>query len=154
MNRLEQIREKMDAIVEAMPDASARRCAYAHLYGVSMACVLLAQHRGVDSELAAVAGMLHDMATYKTGDSAAHAHRGARLAQELLGETKLFSEEEIRMVCGAIDSHSDKQNKHTPFAEVLIDADVLQHCLYDPSAPVAEHEQARFARLQKELELK
>ena len=42
MDRLELIREKMDAIVEAMPDASARRSAYAHLYGVSMACVLLA----------------------------------------------------------------------------------------------------------------
>lgn len=154
MNRLELIREKMDAIVEAMPDASARSGAYAHLYGVSMACVLLAQQRGVNSELTAVAGMLHDIATYKTGDSTAHAHRGAAMAEELLRETRLFSEEEIVAVRDAIFSHSDKLNHHAPFAEVLIDADVLQHCLYDPAEPVAEHEKVRFARLQTELNLK
>ena len=154
MNRLELIREKMNAIVEAMPDAEEKAVACAHLYGVSMACVLLAQRRGENSDLAAVAGLLHDIATYKTGDSTAHAHRGAAMAEELLRETKLFSEEEISLVRGAIHSHSDKLNEHAPFAEVLIDADVLQHCLYDPSAPVAEHEQARFAKLQKELHLK
>ena len=154
MNRLELIREKMNAIVDNMPDAGERAAACAHLYGVSMACVLLAQRRGENSELAAVAGMLHDIATYKTGDSAAHAHRGAAMAEELLRETKLFSEEEIILIRYAIYSHSDKLNEHAPFAEVLIDADVLQHCLYDPSAPVAEHEQARFTKLQKELYLK
>lgn len=153
MNRLELIRAKMDAVAEAIPDASDRRAATVHLYGVSMACVLLAQRRGQDEELAAVAGMLHDIATYKTGDSTAHAHRGAAMAEALLRETKLFSEEEICAVRDAIYSHSDKLNEHAPFAEVLIDADVLQHCLYDPSAPVAEHEKARFAKLQKELHL-
>ena len=35
--------------------------------------------------------------------------------------------------------------------EVLIDADVMQHCLYDPLTQPAAHERDRFARLMAEF---
>ena len=39
-----------------------------HLYGVSQACVLIALKRNENAELAAAAGMLHDIHTYATMD--------------------------------------------------------------------------------------
>lgn len=44
-----------------MPDDKERRCAYLHLYGISRACALLALKCEGNVELAAIAGMLHDI---------------------------------------------------------------------------------------------
>ncbi|MDF2545051.1 MAG: hypothetical protein K0S47_4769 [Herbinix sp.] len=49
-----------------------RRVAYVHLYGVAQACALIAKKRGVDIELAIMAGMLHDLYTYKRKDEVRH----------------------------------------------------------------------------------
>lgn len=51
------------------------------------------------------------------------------------------------MICTAIHNHSSKASKHSSFDEVLIDADVLQHCLYNPIFDVAEHEKQRYENL-------
>jgi hypothetical protein len=132
MNRLEKLREKVDALLAQQPDPIERRCGFVHLYGVSDTCVLLADRRGFDAELAATAGMLHDLSTYETGDSTDHAHHSALRAQELLAEMGDYSPEEISMVAGAIRVHSVKDRVDGPFAELLKDADMLQHCLHNP----------------------
>lgn len=38
-----------------------------HLYGVSLAATILAEKRGLDSELSSMAAMLHDLYAYKSG---------------------------------------------------------------------------------------
>ena len=63
MNRIEKVREAVDAVLLNIADADERRCGYMHLYGVSQACVLIALKRGENAELAATAGMLHDIHT-------------------------------------------------------------------------------------------
>ena len=46
-----------------------------HLYGVSMSAELIAQKRGLDTELAGMAGMLHDLYAYESGSYEDHAHK-------------------------------------------------------------------------------
>lgn len=151
-DRIEKVREIVSGMLEEVPDGALRAEGYVHMFGVAQACVLLAMKRGEDVELAAVAGYLHDIATYSTGDSAGHARRGAEMARRILEETGLFSEKETGAICTAILFHSDKKSEHGPLEEILKDADVMQHCLYDPGY-VAKKEKDRFKKLRKELKL-
>jgi HD superfamily phosphodiesterase len=152
MDRLEQVRQIVDAILIGQADLEERRCGFVHLYGVSQACALLALRRGQDAELAATAGMLHDIATYRTNDPINHAARSAAEARQVLQEIGRFSTEEIEAVCRAISRHSDKAALDDPFSELLKDADVLQHSLYNPGAGAAPiHSQAHEQRLQRVL---
>ena len=154
-NRLETLRAYIDDTLLHMPDAQLRRIGYLHLYGVAQACALIALKRGADAELAAMAGMLHDFYTFKFSDPVEdHAAKGALLAREVLNELSLTSDAETEMICSAIHNHTDKGGRFDAFTEILIDADVMQHCLYNPTMPVAEREKDRFQRLCEEFGLK
>lgn len=151
MNRLQMVMEAVDKVLENIKDAEMRRCGWIHLYGVSQACGLIALKRKEDPELAAVAGMLHDIHTYTTLNPSDHAHKGADLARRMMEEMKCFEPEEIDKVCGAIYEHSSKAVVGRSFDEVLKDADVFEHCLYHPLAEPAKKEAARFERLKREF---
>ena len=154
MERIGAVQACVDRIITGQTEAVDIKYGYIHLYSVSQTCALLAMKRQQNVELAAVAGLLHDIYAYKTGTRADHAHQGAALAKEILQELKLFSEEEIETVSGAIYHHSDKDTVGSPLEEVLKDADVLQHCLIMPLADASPHEAARLSRLKDELGLK
>jgi len=154
MNRIERVREYVDDVLLRMTDTFARRCGYLHLYGVSQACALIALKRRENVELAIVAGMLHDIYTYSTGDARDHAVKGAVMAKEILMSMQAFGDSEIEAICAAISSHSDKRSRHSTFAEVLVDADVMQHCLHNPLSDVAEHERQRYEGLKAEFGLR
>lgn len=151
--RIEKVRAYVDDILLHMTDAVERRCAYVHLYGTSQACAMIAQKRKENVELAIVAGMLHDISSFKTMDHQDHAHKGAVMARELLDELNIFNHIETDMICDAIYNHSDKGETHTPLTEILIDADVLQHYLYNPFFAVADSEKKRFENLKMEFDL-
>lgn len=152
-DRIEAVREIVSGLLDQVGDDSLRASGYVHIFGVAEACVLLAMRRGEDIELAAAAGYLYDVATYTTGSPADHAHRGAVIARQILQGTGLFSAEETEKICKAVYFHSDKKIENGPLEEVLKDADVLQHCLYDPGY-VAKKEKDRFKKLKKELGIK
>ena len=153
MNRLEQLRQIVDEIVRQQPDKDESRCGFVHLYGVSATCVLLAKKRGLDPELCAVAGMLHDISTYKTGDPTDHAARSAAEAERILTEIGIFSDAEIALICDAISRHGAKDEVDGDMAEILKDADVLQHYLYNPGfEPSSAHAQ-RLKNILAELDL-
>ena len=151
--RIEKIRAYVDDVLLHMTDTVERRCAYVHLYGVAQACAMIAQKRKENVELAIVAGMLHDIYSYKTMDHRDHAHKGAVMAKEILDELDIFNDIETDMICDAIYKHSDKAETHASFTEILIDADVLQHCLYNPFITVSESEKKRFENLKREFYL-
>jgi HD superfamily phosphodiesterase len=153
MNRVEALREYIDEILLNMSDTKERRTAYVHLYGVAQACAMIALKRGEDVELATMAGMLHDIYTYTYMDAKEHAHKGSILARDILTKLNLINDEEKDLICGAIYNHSDKHNMHSSFDEVLIDADVLQHCLYNPTREVMNYEVVRYYNLKKEFGL-
>lgn len=150
-NRIEEVREVVDDILLNMSDVMERRCAYLHLYGVAQACALIATKRAENIELAVIAGMLHDIYAYKTMDSQDHAHKGAEMAENILKSLGAFAEDEIKLICNAIYNHGDKDIEHTPLDEILKDADVMQHCLYNPLLPVKETEKSRYEKLKVEF---
>lgn len=153
MNRIEKVRAVIDDILQNMTDPVERRCAYVHLYGVAQACALIAIRRKENVELSVIAGMLHDIHTYAHVDSRNHAHKGAAMAREILTSLHLFSDSETDMICSAIHNHSDKSTVSASFDEVLKDADVMQHGLYNPLFEINHNEQHRFNALSVEFGL-
>jgi len=152
-NRIETLRQYIDNALQGKPDEW-RKIAYTHLNGVAQACTLLALKRGEDAELATMAGLLHDFYTFRSGQPQDdHARKGALAAREVLDELGLTSPGETDMICTAIHNHSDKGGRFDAFTEILIDADVMQHCLYDITMPVAEREKDRFQSLREEFGL-
>ena len=122
-----------------------------HLYGVSMSAQLLAQKRGVNAELAGIAGLLHDLFAYESGSYEDHAHKGADLAREVLGKMDITTQEETDMICSAIYHHDDKATVDAPMDEILKDADAMHHIYNDLSKEVKEKEAARYSKLKAEL---
>ena len=153
MGRLKNLRAFIANELRNMEDMDKRDSALLHLNGVSLAATLLAEKRGLDSELAAMAGLLHDMAAYRSGSYDDHAHRGADYARDVLRAMGEITEDEIDQICSMIYHHDDKQIIDSPLDEVLKDADVIHHCFNDLSKPVKDKEKARFNALIEELGL-
>jgi len=153
-SRIAALRQYIDNALLSKPGTQVWHHVYTHLHSVALACTLIALKRGEDAELAAMAGMLHDFYPCKLGYPVDdHAAKGAALAREVLDELGLTSPEETGMICAAIHNHSDKSGHYDAFTEVLIDADVMQHCLYDITIPIAEREKKRYQRLLNEFGL-
>lgn len=152
MGRLKDLRKITDEKLNTMKKEK-RISAAAHLYGVSLAAVMIAEKRGLNSELAAMAAMMHDLSAYMSGSYDDHAHRGAKLAEEILKELGQTTEEETRIICSMIYHHDDKAVIDSPMDEVLKDADVIHHCFNDLSKPVKEKEKKRFEALIREFGL-
>ena len=150
-NRIERLRMYIDEILLDMEDTQERRCGYLHLYGVSQACAMIALKRNQNVELATMVGMLHDLHSYKAMNTENHAEHGAELARQILEKLSLTTDDETDLICLAIRNHSSKATTHSEFDEILKDADVLQHCLYNPLFPVMEHEKYRFQNLLAEF---
>ena len=153
VDRIEKVREYVDDVILHMTDSVERRCAYLHIYGVAQACAMIAKKRKANVELAIVAGMLHDIFSYKTMNHQDHAHKGAVMVKDILDELDIFDDIETDMICDAIYNHSDKAVTHTSFTEVLIDADVLQHYLYNPFFAVSGSAKMRLENLKREFGL-
>jgi len=148
-NRLETLRVEIDNLIfEKQPKKV--RFYIEHLYSVARYCSLLALKRKLSQELAMASGMLHDIANVN-GDSDDHAVEGAEQAKVFLQTLNLYNNDEIKTIVTAIARHSDKQEIHGPYDELLKDADVLSHCFYNPDFPVSEWERARYENILDEL---
>lgn len=153
VDRMARLKAYVNDILAHVDDVEERRWGCVHLYGVSMACALIAAKRGEDVELAALAGLLHDLSAYKTMIQENHAHHSSALAYEAMTHLGLATEAEKETICTAIKHHSDKGTTHSSFDEVLKDADVLQHCLNNPAHSVLSHERLRWEHLRSEFGL-
>lgn len=151
MDRITCVQLYVNRLLDTITDAQEHRTAAVHLYGVAGNAALLAIRRGLDPELASVAGLLHDISTYATGERKNHAGRSAAMARTCMKGSGLFSQEEMDAVCSAIAHHSEKNKEQSPLDEVLKDADVLHHCLHNPSAAPNEKEAARYDALLHEI---
>ena len=150
MNRLEALRYEVDRLIyKHSPHQS--QYFITHLYGVSRFCVLLALKRGLNAEIAAACGMLHDIYQVTDGSIHEHAIRGAKKAEAILKAIGLYSDEEIALITTAISWHSKKRKTHEPYDELLKDADVLDHCFHNPDYPVIDKEITRYNNLLIEL---
>ena len=147
MSRIKELQKKVHTILNDMEDYQKRAGAIAHLHGVSLAAVMIAKKRGENPELAAMAGLLHDLYAYKSGSYEDHAHKGADYARKVLTEMGITTGEETEIICSAIWHHDSKAQVDAPMDEVLKDADVIHHSLGDPTKEVKAHEQVRYDKL-------
>ena len=153
-NRIETLRKHItDLLFSTNEDKEFRFRYLNHMYSVSQFCALIALKRGENAELAMMAGLLHDYHTYKTLDSDNHAEKGAVLAREMLNGLGITTADETDLICSAIHNHTYKGSVHSSFDEVLVDADVLQHGLFNITLPIANWEKERFEKMFKEFGL-
>jgi len=149
--RLDILRAEVDKLIISKQPYDSRNF-FIHIYGVAGFCSLLALKRGLDTELAISCGMLHDIYQITHDTIENHAVNGASVAKEILDATGLYKSEEINIITNAITTHSKKRAVHDdPYTELLKDADVLSHCLYDPDEPVIDKEVIRFDNLLEEF---
>ena len=145
-NRLETLRDEIDKLVlQGAPDVIRMRIS--HMSGVARFCTLLAMKRNLNVELATTCGTLHDICWMTGGGVDDHAAKGARQAEAILQSLGAYSEDEINIITTAISHHGDKNAIHGPYDEVLKDADVMDHCLYNADFPIAEWEADRYERI-------
>jgi len=145
MNRLELVRNEIDTILLNRENIDNRPEGYIHLYGVAQNCTMLAIKRGLNIELCTIAGLLHDIYTYKIGYVKDHAVLGALEAENLLRDLEMFTDEEIEIIKTAISHHSDKKTKHDKYSELLKDADLLQDSLYNTTFEVKHRKRLKKA---------
>ena len=156
MDRLEMVREKVDRIIGDLAEDADRKFAYIHLYGVSQSATFLALTHRVNSELCAIAAMLHDIAIYALNvGHRNHAQKSAEIAQSILTEMNCFDEKEIATIVYAIAHHSDKLIRDDDiYAEILKDADVLERYFYHPDHELEEQAGVRLYYLLEALNQK
>jgi len=147
------VKKKVDAILRAQQDRALRRRGEKRLYQVSMMAAILAVPRHVDVGLAGLAGMLHDIATYETGDAQHSAQRSAVRARQLLSDLGVYSADEIAVVSEAIAVHDLTDRVDSPLAELLKDVILLQRYLEQPFEPEDEYIEVRLIRLADEFGL-
>lgn len=150
---MSRIKELQKRVRKELKDTEDHDKQIAHLHGVSLAASLLAKKRHENAELAAMAGLLHDMYAYTAGTYDDHAHKGAAYARTLLEKTELTNDEETEIICSAIWHHDDKAEADGPLDEILKDADVIDHALSDPTREVKENEKARYEKIRAEFGL-
>ena len=150
---MSRIKDLQKQVFKVLADTDEPLKAMAHLHGVSLAAVMIARKRGQDQELAAMAGLLHDLWAYKSGSYDDHAYLGADYARKVLGKLEITTQEETEMICDAVWHHDDKASIDSEFAEVLKDADVIDHCLSDPAKEIKEKEASRYRKLCDEFAL-
>ena len=167
MSRVEKLRKYIDEILlnkNSVPDK--RRMAYVHLYGVAQMCAMIAKKRKVDIELAIMAGMLHDLYTYKRKDEVRHLgmeaieeviknHRvgGAVWLNEILPKWGLTTNEETRILCEAIQGGVSKDEKVLELEKVVNDANILQFYFYNPIDSEIKFDEKRVDDLLSEFGL-
>ncbi|MBN1649162.1 MAG: HD domain-containing protein [Spirochaetales bacterium] len=158
MNRLDVIEKILQDEIGNRPHREGQdntRITYleiAHAYSVSLLCRLLARKRGLDEELCAIIGYLHDLGRIRYNIvGPGHASPGAEDSEKILGKTGLFSEAEIRIIVSAIRNHDDKHVAHGPYDELVKDADSLDRSFHYRDSKRQELRSKRYSRVLKEF---
>ncbi|MBY9000533.1 MAG: HD domain-containing protein, partial [Candidatus Heimdallarchaeota archaeon] len=109
-----------------------------HMYSCSQLAKLLAIKRGLDPEIAGIAGAIHDLAIIETGKFKNHGPNGVDLVRGFLknynkkiGDNYGFiSDDEIELIVKATIYHSDKkQYSDDKFVELIKDVDAFDRYL-------------------------
>ena len=150
MNRLHTLKEEVDKIIHGFPEKN-ERFFFSHLYSVCDYCIIIAIRRNLNVELAGACGLLHDIGELYTEDSKEHTELGAIVSEKILKSINVFNYEEIDTILKAIRKHSQKNTYDGPYEEVLKDADVMYHCLFDPGDLIREKDLRRYLKLLREF---
>lgn len=110
-----------------------------HMYSSSQLAKIIALSRGIDIELAAIAGGIHDIATIVTKKTDGHAQKSEIYVRELIDkynnkwreDLPVVTKEEENLLVNAIINHSYKESySEDKFIELLKDVDSLDRYLH------------------------
>ena len=152
MNRYYVIKDEVYHILNTDCSKSNRQEAIEHLSNVANMAVFLAKMEKLDLELAAIIGILHDLAAYKFNSHFDHANRSSMLAKNILTNSKLFTNDEIILIVTAIKNHSFKEKKDDDYSELIKNADLLVQHLNDPNAIFSIDKQLRLENIFNSLQ--
>ena len=154
-NRVETIRKKINDFLNNITDTSYRSTFYVHLYGVANFAALLAARRGLNTELAYAAGLVHDISLLTSPDDYEnHCEKSAQTAKEILMSTKLFSADEINIITNAVFHHTNfEEYTNSLYDEILKDADIIQPFFNDIPEPAFEPAKPRLEKMMIELNI-
>lgn len=124
-----------------------------HMFSVSNFAAMIAMKRNLDSQIATIIGLMHDIHTILTDNPVNHAEFSSLKSREILSELKIVSDAELQIICNAIKNHSLKNLVHDEYSEIIKDADVLSHYFYNTSLPVVEDERVRLKKIMVEFGL-
>jgi len=95
---------------------------------------ILAQKRNLDTDIATVASVLHDIYVIVEGKYKDHAKMGAPIAEKILREVGGFSDNDIKTITDAVAHHSEKEvYSDNPYVELVKDVDVFDCSFYKNS---------------------
>lgn len=144
MNRYYIIKNTVYDILNDECFGNYRKQGIEHLFNVANMANLLAKIEDLDQELAAIIGILHDLATYKFHTSFDHANRSSILAKNILSDSGLFNDDEITLIITAIKNHSFKERIDDKYSELIKNADLLVQHLNEPDMLLSEEKQMRL----------
>jgi len=152
-HRIEKLRKHIDELIQDKQRGSLWFIDR-HMLAVSSFAAMLAVKRKLNAELATMIGLLHDIHMLLTDDRQDHAIRGSLKAREILSALNIVSDEELELICTAIQHHSTKNEIHDVYSELIKDADVLSHHFFNTSLPIVEGEEIRLEKLFDEIGLR
>lgn len=147
MNRYYIIKDTVYDILNNECFGSFRKNGLEHLFNVANMANLLAKIENLDQELAAIIGILHDLAVYKFQINLDHANRSSILAKNILTKSNLFNDDEINLIVTAIKNHSFKEKIDDKYSELIKNADLLVQHLNEPDAIFSKDKQLRLNNL-------
>lgn len=122
MNRVSQVLQQYFSLAKNHPIEE-----ITHSYGVFIIATILAHARGLNPELASIAGLFHDIDKTETGTNPSlHAKTGAARTKQILLDSNQFSRTEISIIEKAVAHHMEKVILHSEYDELLKDADILE----------------------------
>jgi len=102
---------------------------------------IIALARNLDLELLTIIALLHDVLVYLVGIPENSDKFRSRMAKEILIELDIVSDEEMIVICKALENYSKGYNTCDLYSIVIRDAEVLGRYLYNVSCPVCPDEQ-------------
>jgi len=152
INHMEKINELLGALEQEEMDRD-YPIAWERTHATSCAQMgrLLAQKRGVDLELAALACSLHDIGRWYTGLQRDHALRGEEPVRRFLVGSSL-TDEDKEGIAQAVIRHSEKDKVGSPLEEIVKDADILD-CYFHGDEICKPYHLARLKQVMEELGL-
>lgn len=153
MNRYYIIKDEVYVILNNECFGNNRKDGLEHLFNVANMAIFLAKIENLDLELAAITGILHDIAAYKYNSHFDHANRSSMLAKAILTSSKLFTDEETILIVNAVKNHSFKDKIDDPYSELIKNADLLVQHLNEPNAVFSKDKQLRLNNIFKSLQM-
>ncbi|MFD1676719.1 HD domain-containing protein [Alicyclobacillus fodiniaquatilis] len=124
-----------------------------HLSAVSTFASMLAMRRGQDSEIAAIAGLLHDYYFYKTGIKDFPGPNSADAVRPIIRGMQIFTDEELTVILRSIFYQEDRHQIHGPYEEIIKDAVLLQAYFQDTRKKPSKTDIHRLRNVFVELEI-